>query len=54
MPVLYLTIFITLLFAGVFLVCFVMEAWRGKNKGVEQASLLPLADDDNHFETKKK
>jgi hypothetical protein len=46
MPVLHLTIFISILLAVIFIVCFVMEAWRNKNQGVEQTSLLPLADDD--------
>ncbi len=37
-----------------------MEAWRNKNQGIEQTSLLPLADDDSdiskmgdHFTSKK-
>ena len=46
MPVLQLTIFISIILAVIFIVCFVMEAWRNKNQGVEQTSLLPLADDD--------
>lgn len=46
MPVLELTIFISLLLAVIFIVCFVMEAWRNKSQGTEQTSLLPLADDD--------
>ncbi len=46
MPVLELTIFISLLLAVIFIVCFVMEAWRNKSQGIEQTSLLPLADDD--------
>jgi hypothetical protein len=46
MPVLQLTIFISILLVVIFIVCFVMEAWRNKNQGVEQTSLLPLADDD--------
>lgn len=46
MPVLQLTIFISILLAVVFIVCFVMEAWRNRNQGIEQTSLLPLADDD--------
>lgn len=46
MPVLHLTIFISILLAVVFIICFVMEAWRNKNQGIEQTSLLPLADDE--------
>jgi len=46
MPVLELTIFISIVLALIFIVCFVMEAWRNKSQGVEQTSLLPLADDD--------
>lgn len=45
MPVLHLTIFISIIMTIAFIVCYVMEAWRNKNQGVEQTSLLPLADD---------
>ena len=46
MSIIYLTIFISLLLATVFVICFVMEAWRGVHKGVEKSSLLPLEDDE--------
>lgn len=53
MPVLHLTIFISIILAVIFIVCFVMEAWRNKNQGVEQTSLLPLQDDSNEPKPKQ-
>lgn len=46
MPVLHLTIFISLLLAGIFIVCFTAEAWRKKGGGTDRAALLPLLEDD--------
>lgn len=46
MPVLYLTIFISLLLAGIFIVCFAAEAWLKKGGGTDRAALLPLLEDD--------
>ena len=46
MPVLELTIFISILLAVLFIVCFGVDAWKNRGHGIEQSSLLPLADDD--------
>lgn len=53
MSVIYLTLFISLLLAAVFVICFVMEAWRGMDKGVERSSLLPLEDDEKEMNPPK-
>lgn len=56
MPVLYLTIFISLLLAGIFVVCFAAEAWRSKGRSTDRSALLPLLEDDerptNHTDSK--
>lgn len=46
MPVFYLTIFISLLLAAIFVVCFAIEAWRSKNISTDRSALLPLLEDD--------
>lgn len=46
MPVLHLTIFISLLLAGIFIVCFAAEAWRKKGNSTERSALLPLLEDE--------
>lgn len=46
MPVLYLTIFISLLLAAIFVVCFTAEAWRNKDRSTDRSALLPLLEDD--------
>ena len=46
MPVLYLTIFISLLLAGIFVVCFAAEAWRSKGRSIDRSALLPLLEDE--------
>lgn len=46
MPVLFLTIFISLLLAGIFVVCFAAEAWRSKGRSTDRSALLPLLEDD--------
>jgi len=46
MDVLALTILISVCLAAIFIVCFVAELKRGKRRGIEHVSLLPLDDDD--------
>ena len=46
MPVLHLTIFISLLLALIFVVCFTAEAWRNKASSTDRSALLPLLEDD--------
>lgn len=46
MPVLHLTIFISLILAVIFVVCFAIEAWRNKGKCSDRTALLPLLEDD--------
>lgn len=46
MPVLQLTIFISLLLAVIFVVCFAIEAWRNKDRCSDRTALLPLLEDD--------
>lgn len=45
MNVLALTILISVCLAAIFIVCFVAELKRGKRRGIEHVSLLPLDDD---------
>ena len=47
MNVLALTILISVCLAAIFIVCFVAELKRGKRRGIEHVSLLPLDDDDS-------
>ena len=56
MPILYLTIFISLILAAIFLVCFVFEVLGSKSRGTDHTALLPLMEDDedqkqNHTNT---
>lgn len=53
MPVLYLTIFISLLLAAIFVVCFTAEAWRNKDRSTDRSALLPLLEDDELEHTTK-
>lgn len=53
MPVLHLTIFISLLLAGIFVVCFTAEAWRKKGGSTDRSALLPLLEDDEVEPTTK-
>ncbi|MFC4993273.1 hypothetical protein [Rubritalea tangerina] len=46
MPVLHLTIFISLLLAVIFIVCFAAESWRKKGSSTDRSALLPLLEDD--------
>ena len=49
MEVLFLTIFLSLVLAGVFVACFIRVASRREGRGLEQQSLMPLSDDEyNH------
>lgn len=45
MNVLALTILISVCLAAIFIVCFIAELKRNKNRGIEQDALLPLDDD---------
>ena len=46
MPVLHLTIFLSLILSVIFIVCFALEAWKGRKPGSDHTALLPLLDDD--------
>lgn len=46
MSVLYITVFVSLCLAGIFVVCFAVEATRRGRSNVERDSLLPLDDSD--------
>ena len=48
MSVLYITVFVSLCLAGIFVVCFAVEATRRGRSNVERDSLLPLDDSDGH------
>ena len=52
MNVLALTILISICLASIFIVCFIAELKRGKRRGIEHVSLLPLDDDDATITTK--
>ena len=49
MNVLYITVFVSLCLAGIFVVCFAAEAKRRKRGSVERDSLLPLDDSDGRL-----
>lgn len=46
-PVLQLTIFISLILAAVFVVCFTLEILRNKGRGTDRSALLPLLEDED-------
>jgi len=48
MPVLALTIFVSICLAGIFIVCFAVEIRRSRHSSPERDSLLPLEDDLPH------
>jgi len=45
MNVIAITLLISLLLAGIFIICFATEAFRKNNSSSEQTSLLPLEDE---------
>jgi len=53
MSVLYITVFVSLCLAGIFVVCFAVEATKRTRSNVERDSLLPLDDSDGRAVTAK-
>lgn len=53
MPVLQLTIFISILLAVIFVTCFALEAWRNKGRGSDRTALLPLLEDEEPISKNK-
>ena len=47
MQVIAITLFISLLLAGIFITCFAVEAWKKRKTSLEHDSLLPLEDDES-------